>query len=146
VSPAPLRQPSRWTLQPSAPHSARVVHCPPLQRWKLEPEHCAAPSSQTGAGSQPPVALQTSLAAQATAQQTLSPDAAATQAPLPHSASELQAASSSRLGRLQPPSSSHKAEALHSRLARCGWNTVQASASVAHRPSRQRSATTVGGS
>lgn len=146
LSPAAARQPSRARLQPSTPHSASVVHCPPLQRWKLDPEHCAAPSSQTGAGSQPPVAPQTSFGAQATAQHTLPPAAVATQAPLPHSASELQGARSSRLGRLQLPSSSHSDEALHSRLARRGSNTVQASAGVAQRPSRQRSVATLGGS
>lgn len=103
VSPGPAKQPPRSTLQPSAPHSRTVRHCPPTQRWKLEPEHCVASSSQTGAGTQVPVPLQISLGAQGSAQQTLPPVPLATQAPLWHSEPELQEESGSFFGRAQLP-------------------------------------------
>ena len=103
LSPAPLRQPSRSTLQPSTPHSIRVRHWPPLQRWKLEPEHWGVPSSQTGAGTHPPVVLHTSLSAHAAAQHTLPLPAVATQAPVLHSELWLHAESSAFFARLQLP-------------------------------------------
>jgi hypothetical protein len=101
--PAPPRQPSCARLQPSAPHSKTVRHCPPVQRWKFEPEHCAALFSQTGASTHTPVALQISLAWQTSPQHTLSPLPVATQAPLSHSEPEPQGVSSAFFGRLQLP-------------------------------------------
>jgi len=59
--------------------------------------------SQTGAGTQPPVALQISLAAHAALQHTLAPLSVATQALLWHSEPALQLASSPFFGRLQLP-------------------------------------------
>jgi hypothetical protein len=145
-SPASAKHPPRATLHPSTPHSRTVRHWPPVHRWKLEPEHCVASSSQTGASSQLPAALQSSLGAHASVQHTLLPVDATTQAPLPHSAPELQASSSPFLGREQLPSPSQSAVGLHSRSALAGWNAVHASAGVAQRPSRQRSVVTLGGS
>jgi hypothetical protein len=103
ASPAPPRHPSCARLQPRAPHSNTVRHCPLVQRWKFEPEHCAVSFSHTGASTQAPVALQISLAWQASLQHTLSPLPVATQAPLSHSEPEPQDVSSAFFGRLQLP-------------------------------------------
>jgi len=146
ASPAPPRQPWSARLQPSAPHSSSVRHCPPMQRRKVEPEHSVVSFSQTGASSQAPVGLQISLAAQATLQHTLPPLAVATHAPLLHSEAELQVVSNSFFGRLQLPWSSHSDVGLHSRSALCAWKIVHASAGVAHWPARQRFVVTLGGS